>query len=58
MQGLPKQIMLLPDLDLPTTIDTSTDDMAARLYEPALAAASEYGATNAGKPAYLYDLDF
>jgi hypothetical protein len=33
---------LLPDLDLPTTIDTSTDDMAARLYEPALAAAVRY----------------
>jgi superfamily II DNA or RNA helicase len=34
--------MLLPDLDLPTIIDTSTDDMAARLYEPALAAAVRY----------------
>jgi hypothetical protein len=39
VQGLPKRTMLLPDLDLPTTIDTSTGDMAARFYEPALAAA-------------------
>jgi hypothetical protein len=50
--------MNLPDLDLPTTIDTSTDDMAARLYEPALAVAPGYGTTNVGKPAHLYDLDF
>jgi superfamily II DNA or RNA helicase len=42
VQGPPKRTMLLPDLDLPTTIDTSTGDMAARLYEPALAAAVGY----------------
>jgi superfamily II DNA or RNA helicase len=42
VQGLPKRTMLLPDLDLPTTIDTSTGDMAARFYEPALAAAVGY----------------
>jgi 4-hydroxyphenylpyruvate dioxygenase-like putative hemolysin len=29
VHGLPKLTMLLTDLDLPTTIDTSTGDMAA-----------------------------
>jgi hypothetical protein len=43
VQGLPKLTMLLTDLDLPTTIDTSTGDMAAAFYEPALAAAAGYG---------------